>query len=110
LIPSRLTRTTATKSTPSRCAPSGVGRPIPSVVSMRNWCASTYQGCAPFNRVASAANASSTPRHAGRAMTAASIGANQRSRPPCSALYSTGCQCARCGTSCSAAPSMTKLA
>ena len=36
LIPSRLTRMTATKSTPSRCAPSGVGRPMPSVVSMRN--------------------------------------------------------------------------
>jgi hypothetical protein len=27
-----------------------------------------------------------------------SIGSNQRCMPPCSALYSTGCQCARCGT------------
>ena len=25
------------------------------------------------------------------------LGANQRSRPPCSALYVVGCQCARCG-------------
>ena len=36
--------------------------------------------------------------HAGCATTPASIGSNQRSRPPCSALYSSGCQCARCGT------------
>ena len=58
LMPSRPTRNTATRSTPSRCAPSGVGRPMPSVVSMRNWCASTYQGCAPLQRAdASAASA-----------------------------------------------------
>ena len=40
---------------PSRCAPSGVGRPMPSVVSMRNWCASTYHGCAPLSAEAAAA-------------------------------------------------------
>src|SRR5690606_23302975 len=37
----RPTIRTATKWTPSRCAPSGVGRPMPPVVSIRNWCAST---------------------------------------------------------------------
>ena len=36
------------------------------------------------------------PRAAPR-RRAGSIGSNQRSMPPCSALYSTGCQCARCG-------------
>ena len=46
--------------------------------------------------------------HAGRATTCASIASNQRCMPPCSALYSTGCQCARCGACCSDSPSATK--
>src|SRR6185437_8906789 len=92
------TRTTATRSTPSRCAPSGVGRPMPSDVSMRNWCASTYQGCSPRRSDAARAIARSVLVHDGWAMTAGSIGSNQRSMPPCSALYSTGCQWARWAT------------
>ena len=44
LMPSRPTRiTAATKSTPSRCAPSGDGPARPSLVSIRNWCASMHQ-------------------------------------------------------------------
>jgi tRNA pseudouridine32 synthase/23S rRNA pseudouridine746 synthase len=34
----------------------------------------------------------------GRGDDVGCIGSNQRCMPPCSALYSTGCQCARCGT------------
>jgi len=47
LTPRRSIKKTATKSTPSRCAPSGVGRPMPSRVSIRNWWASTNQGSTP---------------------------------------------------------------
>ena len=54
---------TATRSTPSRCAPSGVGQPMPSVVSMRNWCASTNHGCSPFAAEARRANAARMRRH-----------------------------------------------
>ena len=61
----RLTSSTATKSTPSRCAPSGVGRPMPSVVSMRNWCASTNHGCARLHAEHCALSARSRRDHTG---------------------------------------------
>jgi len=67
-------------------APSGVGRPMPSAVSMRNWCASMYQrltGCSVAN---SSPSEPSSPRQAGEPLTPATIGSNQRSRPPCRAL------------------------
>jgi hypothetical protein len=40
--------------------------------------------------------------------SAGARGSNQRSMPPCSALYSTGCQCARCNTASTRSPSTTK--
>ena len=72
LMPWRATRNTATRSTPSRCAPSGVGRPMPPAVLMRNGCASMYQGSSsvpvrPSERDARRANSSNRRRQAGRA-------------------------------------------
>ncbi len=99
LMPSRAIRNTATRSTPSRCAPSGVGRPMPPSVSMRNWCASRNHGCPPRRSLATCASADNTRIQAGWATAPGSIGSNQRCMPPCSALYSTGCQWARCGAS-----------
>ena len=82
----------------------------PSAVSMRNWCASTYQRCAPRRPLAASPRLRISCCQAGCATVAASIGANQRCMPPCSALYSTGCQCARCGACSSVAPSTVKQA
>ncbi len=114
--PSRPTRNTATRSTPSRCAPSGVGRPMPSVVSMRNWWASRNQRSGPSasaccDRPASAASSFARPaatrwhpawartsaacRRAGRCSPAAASGrgaapAAARIRPPRSRSAAAG--------------------
>jgi Tfp pilus assembly protein PilW len=48
--------------------------------------------------------------HAACRTVSGNTGSNQRSIPPCSALYSSGCQCIRCGTCCNWSSSAIKHA
>ena len=65
-------------------------------------------GYGPRSALAASPRRVSKRPHVGCATTAGSMGSNQRCMPPCSALYSSGCQCARCGTCCTSAPFTTK--
>jgi len=98
LISCRLMSNTATQSTPSRCAPSGVGRPIPSDVSIRNWWTSLNQVETSSSCVAKSASQISKLLRTFDLKTSGFMGLNQRCIPPCNALYVVGCQCALCGT------------
>jgi hypothetical protein len=77
---------------------------------MRNWCASTNHGRVPLIDEQQRLKTRNSCDQTGWAMTCGSIGSNQRSSPPCKALYSTGCQCARCAACVTTSPSTTKQA
>ena len=99
LMPARDDQDTATRSTPSRCAPSGVGRPMPPAVSMRNWCASTYHGCAPRRRDGAAGQRRAA---ASASAVAATTRAAHRLEPALDAavqrvVFDAAASAARCG-------------
>ena len=58
--------------------------------------------------VAAPPSASTSRSKAGCAVNRAVSGSNQRAMPPCSALYSVDCQCARCATGFSRSASAMK--
>src|SRR5450830_776787 len=68
-------------------------------------------GLAPAGRLSAAvtpATARNSCAQTGWATVLGNMGSNQRSMPPCKALYSSGCQCDRCGTCSTRSPCTTK--